>query len=1221
MPSPDRTSERSGAEPSRAPPARAAPKAKERGEASRAPAMPPAQLAELLDREKGEGAARPPAEVAADLQSGFGNRYTQDVLAARARSRVPGRPPPAAAPAPGVQRAVAIGSADDRLEREAEQVASRVATGQAVPQASISAIAAAPEKKSQQVHRLAADEKAAEQDEARMEQTAARAIDAKDTGEPLPPATRATLEAQLGTDLGDVRVHRGAAAGRSARDLHARAFTHGRDIWLGEGESPTDLGLMAHEATHVVQQNGGVHRHLVQRAGPGSPAPAGAAPAVTLAEAGTIDEAASPKQIVYNTITIPAFKAAKPKYSTTRLVRSKDYKYDERPNNQREVWDASLNGGGDVKLGSELEKKLAAGPAAGGGGGTRVLKHAHANFYLIGTLNELKEAAKRPMWNRHGNPQPKDVDHIIELQISGWPHAPWANVAGKNQNMELLDSAANQFSGREVLKAVTNNVKNTRDYYWRRASDPRGPVPTNANAAFWSGAKPNLKSIKETYDLVFRAAAPGGSGGDPTNHWTWEEIAAGTHLADFQPVADPAAGTTGWAIFPTASGGVPHTVAHSSGTERAATAAERGDSWLKPFAVTKIELVSPAGAGGGAGPADIGAISLALPAEAAKLLKSEAERRVPVRRLGTLPNAAYIDGAGVLAVWRAASIRGLSPIEITNWGVVPGKGFVARGSILPSVPIFRALAIDLVVEGTDVRFSRLFDTGDFALPGPIQVTDSSLEVYAGTNGIGIRGDAAFEVQRLGKGKLEGEVSTAGGFGLSGEFEFDTALFDPAKISMWYRDHRFGGKGDIGIKDGKVRGIRSAHVVAVFEGENIDATGTVQPAIPGIEQGDITLHYSPAEGFAIAATLQLKRDIPGIQGGSVEVKVEKRPDAPDYKVSARGTAQPKIPGIAASVTVAYDDGAFTIEGSAAYDKGMLHGSVQVGVTNRPLGADGRPAGPPPPHADRLRAYGGGSVTMRIAPWLQGTVGLRLLPNGELEISGSIGLPASLEIFPEKAINKHIFSINIDIPILGFAVAGQRVGIFLTIGGGLDAHAGIGPAQLRELGLGITYNPAHEDQTHVTGGAQLFIPAGAGLRLNVHAALGAGIPVVSAQAGLELGGSLAVAGAVVAAVRVDWTPRRGLVLDAAGEIYAEPKLKFDVTGFVKVDADLFITTISLYERRWELAALEVGSGLRFGIRFPVHYEEGKPFNVSLTDVQFEVPPIEPRAVLENLFKAIT
>src|SRR2546430_9885309 len=34
-----------------------------------------------------------------------------------------------------------------------------------------------------------------------------RAIDAKDTGEPLPPATRATLEAQLGTDRKSTRLN------------------------------------------------------------------------------------------------------------------------------------------------------------------------------------------------------------------------------------------------------------------------------------------------------------------------------------------------------------------------------------------------------------------------------------------------------------------------------------------------------------------------------------------------------------------------------------------------------------------------------------------------------------------------------------------------------------------------------------------------------------------------------------------------------------------------------------------------------------------------------------------------------------------------------------------------------------------------------------------------------------------------------------------------------
>ena len=49
----------------------------------------------------------------------------------------------------------------------------------------------------------------------------------------------------------------------AAAELHARAFTVGADIFLGEGESPADLELMAHEATHVVQQQAvAVYRDL-----------------------------------------------------------------------------------------------------------------------------------------------------------------------------------------------------------------------------------------------------------------------------------------------------------------------------------------------------------------------------------------------------------------------------------------------------------------------------------------------------------------------------------------------------------------------------------------------------------------------------------------------------------------------------------------------------------------------------------------------------------------------------------------------------------------------------------------------------------------------------------------------------------------------------------------------------------------------------------------------
>src|SRR5262249_33486691 len=52
-----------------------------------------------------------------------------------------------------------------------------------------------------------------------------------------------------------VRVHSGAESARLNDSLHAQAFTYGRDIWLGQGESSRNLSLMAHELTHVVQQS------------------------------------------------------------------------------------------------------------------------------------------------------------------------------------------------------------------------------------------------------------------------------------------------------------------------------------------------------------------------------------------------------------------------------------------------------------------------------------------------------------------------------------------------------------------------------------------------------------------------------------------------------------------------------------------------------------------------------------------------------------------------------------------------------------------------------------------------------------------------------------------------------------------------------------------------------------------------------------------------------
>lgn len=96
-----------------------------------------------------------------------------------------------------------------------------------------------------------------------MVAAAGDAIHNRGPGLPLHPATRTRLESSLGTDLGSVRVHNDSRAQLTNRSLRARAFTHGNHIWLGAGESQGDLGLMAHETTHVLQQGGSVRRQMV----------------------------------------------------------------------------------------------------------------------------------------------------------------------------------------------------------------------------------------------------------------------------------------------------------------------------------------------------------------------------------------------------------------------------------------------------------------------------------------------------------------------------------------------------------------------------------------------------------------------------------------------------------------------------------------------------------------------------------------------------------------------------------------------------------------------------------------------------------------------------------------------------------------------------------------------------------------------------------------------
>src|SRR5215813_11021429 len=90
-------------------------------------------------------------------------------------------------------------------------------------------------------------------------------------GSPLPESVRAYMEPRFGVDFSAVRVHTGSDALQMTQAVGAQAFTHGSDIYFGEGQSPTNLELTAHELTHVVQQTGGVPLQTKKREEEGAP--------------------------------------------------------------------------------------------------------------------------------------------------------------------------------------------------------------------------------------------------------------------------------------------------------------------------------------------------------------------------------------------------------------------------------------------------------------------------------------------------------------------------------------------------------------------------------------------------------------------------------------------------------------------------------------------------------------------------------------------------------------------------------------------------------------------------------------------------------------------------------------------------------------------------------------------------------------------------------------
>ncbi|MHC0066388.1 eCIS core domain-containing protein [Nostoc sp. UIC 10890] len=223
-----------------------------------------------------------------ELESAIGSRSTREILAGKQTSWVPefqgisaqlwGNSGQVAAP---IQAKLTIGEAGDKYEQEADRVAKDVVQQINTPQTN-----ALPKEDSAQIQPNTLQRQQTDEEELQLKQLpemvqrreaiaegeASRDLESainstRGSGQPLDASLQQSMGQAMGTDFSGVRVHTDVQADQLNQSIQAKAFTTGKDLFFRQGEyQPGSRGgqeLIAHELTHVVQQNGGaVQRYL-----------------------------------------------------------------------------------------------------------------------------------------------------------------------------------------------------------------------------------------------------------------------------------------------------------------------------------------------------------------------------------------------------------------------------------------------------------------------------------------------------------------------------------------------------------------------------------------------------------------------------------------------------------------------------------------------------------------------------------------------------------------------------------------------------------------------------------------------------------------------------------------------------------------------------------------------------------------------------------------------
>ncbi len=954
-------------------------------------------------------------------------------------------------------------------------------------------------------------------------------IQRKGEGSPLNTGARSFMESRLGHDFSNVRTHTDAAASQAARQLHAQAFTAGRDIYFGAGrfQPGTREGqkLLAHELTHVVQQRSGA-------VGPPSSKPIIDTPGdVFEQQADAAGEAVVRGEVTPRSVLgrAPAVQRAPDDGLKGKMREEIEVPVDEPL--KVPALKASPRDKNNLK---ELYTKAA---------GAKALRSTHAGRSTEeGTSTETlwnKWVSTRPFPFVHPKTKKKidkdemielkknakcQVDHIIELQVGG---------ADDPNNMRLLNGGRNMHAGSIIagqLKSLMSKLKTSEE------------------------EKPILRFDK--VEIV-------GSPEEDKDCLDWELDAGGAAGPEVEGAAKVEAtlgkGGNEIAIFfqkDKGGGSVLEVSQYAVPGFQLAKVKEKGASW---------ELT--------------GAISPNV-------------KRIPVLE----PKSEYlfkVAKAGAPITLVDKDLKSKFPFlseAVLHMDIDEGE-LKAKGILKPTLPVLRFVEINLLIQKEELSGTASVPPEKLkrALPIPgLEITESTLGITFGNGQFAATGGFALKYSTIADGRVDAKFGS-GGFEATGTVDLHIPGLDVAQGQVWVREGKLGGQITLGADKVKIPGVTSAGLVVTIQDGHLQGEGTVTLAVPGVREGKLRFRADQKGNYAITGAVAL--DIPGLKSSSISLTYR------DGDLEGEGKAALAIPGLegaGADFLVKYAHGSISGTGKLSYKKGKLNGELHAALS------------------EKGKISGGGELAYEVVPGVVAAIGVEIREDGTMKVSGEIRVPEKINLFEEKKIQKTLLKTGPP-PIPLFAIPVVNVGLVAKIEFAIEAAAGIGPGELRKVKVKATFDPSSKESPfEFAGGAEVYVPAFAELALKVYGGIGLGAAVATATGGIELTGALGLQGALTSGIQIAYKAGQ-LIADAFLDLSAQPVLKFKIKAVVKVDV---IVYGEAYRKEWDLAAKEWGSGLKLGVRVPVHYESGKPFQFSTDQIEFTYPKIDVEQAVKDL-----